>query len=269
MERKGIMLAGNILTDTVKMISSYPEKGMLATITQMKRGVGGSVPNTGMSLAIMDPTLPVYAACRVGDDENGRYAVDRMKGVCIDVSGVKRAKRGTSFSDVMTVSQTGERTFFHYRGANAEFDIEDVDPDEIPAKMFHLGYLLLLDRFEEEDGEYGNRAARLLADVQRRGVKTSIDVVSESSGRFAEVVVPTLKYCNYVIINEIEACRISGNEPRRKGGFLDEKEVEAAMRCIAGHGVRDAVIVHAPEKGFLLRADGTFTSSPSLRLPEG
>ncbi|MBQ7164953.1 MAG: carbohydrate kinase family protein [Clostridia bacterium] len=268
-ERKGIMLAGNILTDTVKMIPSYPEKGMLVTITDIKRGVGGSVPNSGMDLKMMDPSLEVFAAGRVGDDDNGRYVVGRMAEVGMDVSGVKHAKNGTSFSDVMTVSSTGERTFFHYRGANAEFDITDVDADKITAKMFHLGYLLLLDKVEEKDGEYGNRAARLLAEVQKRGVKTSIDVVSESSGHFAEVVVPTLKFCNYAIMNEIEACQISGNTPRDKNGDLDEEEVKAAMRFIAGKGVKDAVIVHAPEKGFVLRSDGKFTSSRSLSLPKG
>ena len=186
-ERKGIMLAGNILTDTVKMISSYPEKGMLVTVTDIKRGVGGSVPNSGMDLKTMDPSLPVFAAGRVGDDDNGRYVVARMKEVGMDVSGVKHAKSGTSFSDVMTVSGTGERTFFHYRGANAEFDITDVEPDKVNVKMFHLGYLLLLDKVEEKDAEYGNRAARLLAGMQKRGIETSVDVVSESSGRFAEV----------------------------------------------------------------------------------
>ena len=269
MERKGIMLAGNILTDTVKMIGTYPEKGMLVTITDIKRGVGGSVPNSGMDLAIIDPSLPLFACGRVGDDDNGVYLINRMKEVGMDVSAIKRAKNGTSFSDVMTVEGTGERTFFHYRGANAEFCIDDVDVDAITAKMFHLGYLLLLDKVEEEDEEYGNKAARLLAEVQAKGIKTSVDVVSESSGHFAKVVVPCLKYCNYVIINEIEASQVSGNVARDENGNLVESEVWASMEFIASKGVKDAVIVHAPEKGFILRADGSKTCVPSLKLPKG
>jgi len=269
MERKGIMLAGNILTDTVKMIGTYPEKGMLVTITDIKRGVGGSVPNSGMDLAIIDPNLPLFACGRVGDDDNGTYVKGRMQEVGMDVSAVKCAKNGTSFSDVMTVEGTGERTFFHYRGANAEFNIDDVDVEKITAKMFHLGYLLLLDRIEDEDEEYGNKAARLLANVQAKGIKTSVDVVSESSGHFAKVVVPCLKYCNYVIINEIEACQVSGNTARDEDGNLIESEVWASMQFIASKGVKDAVVVHAPEKGFILRADGGKTCVPSLKLPKG
>ncbi|MBR2968789.1 MAG: carbohydrate kinase family protein [Clostridia bacterium] len=269
MEKKGIMLAGNILTDNVKMISTYPEKGMLVTITDIKRGVGGAVPNSGIDLALIDPELDIFAAGMVGSDENGDYVIGRMKEVGIDVSAVKRGKNGTSFSDVMTVEGTGERTFFHYRGANAEFDISDVDVNGITASMFHLGYLLLLDRVEDEDEVYGNKAARLLAEVQARGIKTSVDVVSECSGHFAKVVVPCLKYCNYIIINEIEACQVSGNTARDDNGALNEDEIWASMEFIAGMGVKDCVIVHAPEKGFVLRADGTRTCVSSLKLPKG
>ena len=43
MERKGICIAGNILTDNVKMVGAYPEKGMLATITAETLAVGGCV----------------------------------------------------------------------------------------------------------------------------------------------------------------------------------------------------------------------------------
>ena len=269
MERNGIMLAGNILTDNVKMIQTYPEKGMLVTITDIKRGVGGAVPNSGIDLALIDPSLKLFAVGKVGDDDHGKYVVNRMAEVGMDVSGVKLGKNGTSFSDVMTVEGTGERTFFHYRGANAEFNVEDVDVSAITAKMFHLGYLLLLDRVEDEDEVYGNKAAKLLAEVQAQGVKTSVDVVSESTGHFAKVVVPCLKYCNYIIINEIEACQVSGNTPRDSEGKLIDEEVWASMQFIASKGVQDCVIVHAPEKGFILRSDGTRTCVPSLKLPKG
>ena len=182
MERKGIMLAGNMLTDTVKMIPAYPEKGMLVSINDIKRGVGGAVPNSGMDLAIMDGSIPVFAAGRVGEDDNGGYLIDRLNSVGIDTSAVKRDKTGTSFSDVMTVEGTGERTFFHYRGANAKFGIEDINVEKITAKIFHLGYLLLLDRLEEKDETYGNKAARLLAKVKETVEKFKYCVVVVGEG---------------------------------------------------------------------------------------
>jgi hypothetical protein len=50
-ERKGIALAGNILTDNVKMVGSYPQTGMLATIEAESLAVGGCVPNTAIDIA--------------------------------------------------------------------------------------------------------------------------------------------------------------------------------------------------------------------------
>ncbi len=265
--RQGITLAGNILTDTVKMIPTFPEQGMLVTVREILRAVGGSVPNTGIDLAKIDPTMPLYACGKVGDDDHGVFVKQQMAHYGLDVSRVTTGTLGTSFSDVMTVSGTGARTFFHYRGANAEFGVSDVDVALLPGKMFHLGYLMLLDRLEEPDPVYGNQAARLLAQVQAQGIKTSVDVVSESSGHFAEVIVPVLPYCNAIIINEIEACQISGNTARDEHGKLLEDEVWAAMGFILDQGVKDCVIVHFPEAGMMLRKDGTRTKVPSVDMP--
>ena len=68
-ERKGIVIAGNILTDVCKNIDTFPKIGMLANISSVKRAVGGCVPNTGISLATIDRSIPISAVGKVGDDE--------------------------------------------------------------------------------------------------------------------------------------------------------------------------------------------------------
>ena len=65
----------------------------------------------------------------------------------IDVSNVITTQEcSTSYSDVITVKSTGERTFFHYRGANAKFSNEDIDVDNLHCNLFHLGYLKELSK---------------------------------------------------------------------------------------------------------------------------
>lgn len=61
---------------------------------------------------------------------------------------------------------TGERTFFHARGANAEFSPDDIDLSSLSARMLHIGYILLLDSFDNADFEYGAVMARFLHDVK-------------------------------------------------------------------------------------------------------
>jgi sugar/nucleoside kinase (ribokinase family) len=48
--------------------------------------------------------------------------------------------------------------------------------------------------------------------AQSAGFKTSVDVVSEDSGRFAQIVRPALRHCDYCVLNEFEAERTTGIE---------------------------------------------------------
>ena len=266
--RRGITVAGNILCDLVKTIDSYPAVGMLSGISSVSRSVGGCVPNTAIDLAKIDRTIPLAAAGCVGDDEYGRYVLFQLQRYHIDTGKVLVTDQApTSFSDVMSLP-TGERTFFHARGANALFSPADLRPAEMQCSMLHIGYILLLDRFDAEDPEYGTAMARFLHDVQKRGIKTSIDVVSDSSGDFPRKVIPALRYCDYVIINEIECCSIWQCSPRREDGQLDVAAIRRAMEQTMDCGVGEKVIVHSKEAGFCLSRDGRFTAVPSLDIPE-
>lgn len=268
-EKRGIIIAGNILVDIVKSIDCYPKMGMLSNISSVSRAVGGCVPNTAINLAKIDRSVPIEVIGRIGDDEYGNYVVSRMRkyGIITDKISVSPTEP-TSFSDVMSL-RSGERTFFHARGANAEFSPEHIDINSLNCNLLHIGYILLLDSFDKEDEEYGTVMARFLSAVQERGIKTSIDVVSDSSADYHKMIVPALKYCNYAIINEIESCATFGIEPYDRNGKLDISAVKTAMTKMAESGVKDKVIIHSKEMGLCLDvASGSFTAVPSLKIPK-
>lgn len=270
MKREGIALVGNILTDNVKMIQTYPSKGMLATITNENLAVGGCVPNSGIDLAKLDKNLKVYAYGMVGDDYKGEYVVNQMQKVGIDVSGVLVSKTvPTSYSDVMTVEGTGERTFFHNRGANKEFSPNNVDIDNLKCKMLHAGYLMLLDGFDKLNEDGTTPMSEFLKSVREKGIKTSIDIVSESSGNFNKIVKASLPHCDYVIINEIEAGEVVGIKPRTKDGQLIEENLKKIAQKLIDLGVNEKVIIHCPELGCCLTKDGKYTVVSSIKLKEG
>ena len=267
-ERKGIALAGNILTDLVKTIDEYPRPGMLSSIRSVSRSVGGCVPNVGIDLAKIDRSLPLSAIGRVGDDEYGRYVLTQLACHGIDTGRVRISPTApTSFSDVMSL-RTGERTFFHARGANAEFSPEDVDLSSLGCRLLHIGYLLLLDRFDAPDPEHGTVMAGFLHDVQARGIKTSVDMVSDSTADYGKTVLPALRYCNYAIVNEVECCTAFGLSPTKADGTPNEDDIRRAMEGMAAAGVADKVIVHAKPIGYCLDVkSGRFTAVPSLAFP--
>ncbi|MBE6538096.1 MAG: carbohydrate kinase family protein [Ruminococcaceae bacterium] len=228
------------------------------------------MPNTIIDLAVIDPELFLCAVGRVGGDDLGRFVVSQMKKYGIDVSGVKvSADSPTSYSNVMTEVSTGERTFFHMRGSNAEFSQDDIDINNLDCEIFHVGYILLLDALDKEDEVYGTKMARLLHDVAERGIKTSIDVVSEEGDRFATKVIPALKYCSYATMNEIESGMVTGLSPRNDDGSLNIANIKCTMEKFFEYGVKEKVIVHCSEAGFILDKSGEFTAVPSLQLPKG
>ncbi len=267
-EKSGIVVAGNMILDVVKTIDMYPEQSMLAYISSSKRAIGGCAPNTGTDLAVIDSNLPVYVIGKIGDDEYGRFLLDKLRSKGINVSDVKISKTSdTSFTDVMSLA-TGERTFFNYKGANAEFSPEDIDISSLHCKIFHIGYILLLDRFDREDKEYGTVMARFLKEVKARGIKTSVDVVSSSdTNLYTAKILPALPYTDYLIINESEICTTWGLDPRNADGSLNVSTLKTAMEKTMAHGVSEKVIIHAKEACFCLDKSGKFTSMGSLKIP--
>jgi len=264
-QRNGIISAGNWLIDHLKVIDSWPDRGNLSNIRMVAgNALGGCSHNVLVDLARLQTGLPLWAGGIVGDDGDGAIIMDEICKYGID-SRYMSVRKGvtTSFTDVMSEMQTGARTFFHYRGANALLDYPDFVNMDATAKIFHLGYLLLLDTLDSTDAEYGTVAAKVLRLLQLKGYETSIDVVSEQSDRFRNIVTPSLKHVNYVICNEIEAGACTGIELRNANGLYREN-----LSKVAGYlfeqGVATMVVIHFPEGGFAMRCTGEQLFIPSF-----
>lgn len=264
--RRGIIAAGNWLSDTIKFIGHYPVVGNLVTIERIEQGFGGCAHNVLADLARMQTDLPLYAGGCVGHDALGDEIFSTCKRLGIDTEGLCCVDAATSYTDVMADISNGTRTFFHHRGANALFGEEHIDNITVPAKIFHLGYLLLLDRLDAHDEEYGTVAARLLDKLQKRGYKCSVDVVSEEGNRFRKVILPCLRYIDYFIVNEVEAGACFGRELRDADGNILLDEVKAAARFLLDGGVGHTVVIHFPEGGYGLRKSGEEHYAPSYRV---
>jgi sugar/nucleoside kinase (ribokinase family) len=266
--RSGLIAAGNWIIDQVKMIDVYPQPEQLANIRSQSEGTGGAPYNVLIDLAKSGTPFPLYAAGLVGQDALGEHILQDCRRHKIDVQHLKStSKAPTSYTDVMTEAGHGRRTFFHARGANALWCGDELDFKELNVRIFHLGYLLLLDALDQPDARFGTKAARLLARAQAAGVRTSVDVVSEDSDRFAKIVNPALRHVDYCILNEIEAGKTTGFKIRPPGGSLDTVALRHAAGALLQQGVRELVVVHFPEGAFARTRKGDDFWQPSLKLP--
>jgi sugar/nucleoside kinase (ribokinase family) len=265
--RTGILAGGNWIIDHVKIVDTWPAQDALANILGSSDGTGGSPYNILLDLAKMGATLPLAGVGLVGDDADGERILQDCAAHRIGTTAIQRTSAApTSYTDVMTVQASGRRTFFHARGANALLDSSHFDFANTTARIFHLGYLLLLDRIDSPHPTHGTIGAEVLARAQAAGLKTSIDVVSEDSDRFPQVVLPALPHVDVCVMNEFEAGRVTGRRTQLDGK-IDRMELRAAMQALLEAGVRERVVVHFPEGGCALGRDGAWHEHGSVRLP--
>jgi len=266
--RRGILAAGHWIVDQVKRIDHWPEPATLARIERQQMANGGFAFNLLSDLAALDPTCPLFGAGLVGDDANGRFIRERCRQLKIDdvmLGTVSDAP--TSFTDVMTETGSGRRTFFYCPGANERLTGNHLQVTASPAKIFclgYLGFLPLLDAVPEGAGLNGS--ARLLQAAQAAGMITAADLVSAPNPNLRGEVVPCLQYLDILFLNEWEAGQLLQTEistpltPNRAG------ELARAVRQL---GVRGAVLLHSPEGAVAAISEKECLAQGSVRLPTG
>lgn len=263
--RKGIIASGNWIIDIVKILDVYPKQESLANILSESISNGGSPYNLLKDLSKLKAPFPIEAIGLVGNDERGKYILRDCNEHGIDTTQLQTTSFApTSYTDVMSVVSDGKRTFFHQRGANALLDREHFNLNRSNAKIFHLGYLMLLDRLDEvKDSK--TPASELFKSAKELGFITSTDMVSENSNRFKEVVSPSLPYIDILFINEFEAEKIT-SIATSKDGKINLSQCIEACKVLLELGVNKWVILHFPEGAIALNPNGDIITQGSVNI---
>lgn len=265
--KSGLLAAGNWIADTTKLIDVYPSQDTLANILGQERNNGGGAYNVLVDLARLGATFPLRGLGLVGDDPVGDWIRQDAEAHGIDTTLLQtHPTAATSYTDVMSVQSTGRRTFFHQRGANAFLGPEHFPWNRIDARIFYLGYLLLLDRLDAPDPDHGIIAARVLADAGEHGLLRVVDLVSVESADYASLR-PALPFIDLLICNELEASRVTGIPIRDEGEAPRPGTLLAAARALLELGVRESVVIHLPEGAVAVSATGETWQQASVRLP--
>ena len=272
-KREGIICAGNWIVDIVHEIDHWPQKSNLAHIAREARGVGGGAANVVTALARFRSGLPLIPFGAIGNDEHAGVIFDTCESLDLTTDYlICRDDVPTAHTHVMSVPGDS-RTFFYHGGANDALTADAFGDDvlvETRARLFYLGYLMLLEQLDQvkEDGTTG--ASDVLKKAKGAGLVTCVDFVSSERDDFAAVVRPSLPHIDYLIINEFEACQASGISVPTSGQIPDDDMIELAARTLLDRGVQHAVVIHCPEKALWMgRDDEAIWSHPTpLRAEE-
>ncbi len=267
MRYKKIVLSGTWIVDHIKFITHYPQPGYLAYIKKEGMGIGGGPHNVGINLRELDHSLPLFALGRIGEDEEGRIILEKLKRKNIDARWIViTPKIPTSYTDVMTEIRTGRRTFFHHQGANSLLNLGDFPFKELNGSLLYLGYLMALSSLDREDKEFGSVATRLFAKLKENNIDIALDLVS-MEGDIKKVVLPAIRYVDYLVINELEAERLVDIKVNTEKG-IDLESAVKAVKKLKTYGNPKCIVVHFPEGAVGITEKDEIIIQPSLNIPE-
>lgn len=269
-ERKGMLVAGSWILDKIQVIDGFPVEQSLVNITDSYVSNGGSAYNVLIALRKLSAPFPLEALGLLGDDEEGRHIVEDCRRYSINADKLHITTQApTSHTIVMSVKESGRRTFLHYRGANALLSEHHFDLTLSNARMLHLGYLLLLDQLDKIVPGKGTGASRILKQAKEAGMLTSVDLVSEDSDRFTKIIPYTLPYIDYLFLNEYEAAKLSGinlSEQDENDRFI--QQCRLAAKAIFKMGLRQYIFIHFPKGLIAIHKEGHEIIQPGLQIPE-
>jgi sugar/nucleoside kinase (ribokinase family) len=133
-----VLIIGRINVDYLSVLESYPEEDTKIAIKERMVETGGQGSNTSCCIARLGGTLRLTG--KVGDDEEGRFCIDRFKACGIDTGAVQIIPDGhTPVSYIFITEATGSRTIMYDRDTFPKIVIND----QIRSLISESGVILL------------------------------------------------------------------------------------------------------------------------------
>jgi sugar/nucleoside kinase (ribokinase family) len=200
--RFDVSIVGEINLDLILygLAESIPvEREILATNFQMT--LGGSSSIVAHNLATLG--AKVSFSTRVGNDELGRIALDRLAESGADLSRVVYAKDSTSTGVTVLLHHGDRRRILTYPGTMSGMTRADLDFDYLAsARHFHLSSLFLQRALAPD-------LPALFRDLKRAGLTISLDTNDDPDDLWGGVLDELLDHIDLLLPNEDEVCRIA------------------------------------------------------------
>lgn len=218
-------------------IDEFPEKGKLVLFDELEIHTGGCANNTAIALTRLG--LSAGAMGKVGTDAFGDLILQKLRDNGIDTGGMQQDPGSSTSFTFVAVASDGERTFYHYIGANGELCEADLDWEVIKsAKILHIAGALVMPRFD------GAPMANVLQKAKTLGITTSLDTAYDATGKWMETLEPCLPYVDMFLPSIVEAQQLTG--------LSDAREIAQFLR--RSYGIHTIAIK--------MGEDGSYVSTP-------
>jgi sugar/nucleoside kinase (ribokinase family) len=230
---------GILVADIVgRPVDRMPDRGTLIGIDRIELHTGGCAANTGVSLSKLGVKTNIVG--KVGHDSLGDFMISSIERQGANMAGVVRDPHSPTSATMVMVDSGGERSFIHSTGTNATFSESDIRWEVIEAApILHVAGPFLMTDF------VGDQCANVLRRAQELGKVTTLDTVWDFTGRWMDVLKPSLPYLDYALPSIDEAKAITG-----------KSDVRDIAQVFLDNGVRNVGIKLGAEGSYFRTAAG-------------
>lgn len=172
----------------------------------------------------------------------------------------------TSYTDVVSDTTTGRRTFFHHVGTSDLLTPDDFDFSQTGCRVLHLGLLGLHGILDNPWRDDPNGWVTILKKARSAGLETNIELVSIDADRIRRTCRPCLAHLDTLIVNDHEIGALA-DLPTVRDGTTDVALVRQAAESILAAGAMRLVVVHHPDGAICASRDGQIVERPSVPVP--
>src|SRR5260370_13369443 len=220
-----------------------PERELLADRSILT--LGGSSSIVAHNLAALDTRVGFQS--RIGDDQLGQIALERLEHGGVDVAGGRHVDGATRTGFTVILQRDAWRNMVTYSGTIAELCWEDLDLDYlIDSRHFHLSSYYLQRALRP-------RVLELLQRMKASGLTVSLDTNDDPDDRWEGGLLEVLRYVDIFLPNQRQAKLASGTE-----------DMEAAILRLAD--IVPLVVVKLGPEGALAQRGATRFTSPAWRV---
>jgi sugar/nucleoside kinase (ribokinase family) len=179
-----------------------PERELLAD--RMMLTLGGSSSIVAHNLAALGSRVGFQS--RIGDDQLGEIALQRLQQGGVDVSRMRRIPGPVKTGLTVVLQRQAWRNMVTYSGTIAELCWDDLDFDYLAdSRHFHLSSYYLQRALRPRVGELFQR-------LKSAGLTISLDTNDDPDDQWQGALHEVLRYVDIFLPNEREACKAAGTD---------------------------------------------------------
>lgn len=205
MPRFDVTIAGELNLDLILygLPKEMPlERELLAE--RMVLTLGSSSAIVAHNLATLGTRVGFQS--RIGDDQLGQMALERLEQAGVDVSQVCRAPAPTQTGLTVILHHTAGRNILTYPGTIAELSLADLDLESLcDARLLHLSSYYLQKALRPHVG-------KLFRKLKEAGLTISLDTNDDPDDLWGGDLRDVLGYVDIFLPNAREASKIAGTE---------------------------------------------------------